>query len=365
MTHFVQPAHLAPYNASNTAVYRALWTSQRTMLTGLWSAITAGVLANPPPMGTSPAFRDPRVFASQAARASAAPQLMDGLEGLFARDRAAFERWLWSLVTDVRRRLLYDELLEILDGHDIAYSRRLAAMLYSVLNSPPALGSPLFGWVYQWRGGFFGARGTTLPRDVASLLLVPGRSRQNWPWGNGAAEAPSRQRARGALPTVRHLAQRLPSNKRLLVVCSGGMVRSPFSEASFIADELTKGMRGWSATLRRRVVLVQDPLARHTANNARTLARIALLTGVRPRHTWVVTGPFHFSRFRPTFLRPQWDEWAMAGLEDRDRAAIRRRFPVGVPRGTSLVQIPPAHRARLTTLRPTALVPAPGNALDP
>jgi hypothetical protein len=369
MTIFVKAAHLQPYRPSQAAALRLLWQSQRKTVFGLWSAIVSSILGNPPAKGTGPAYGDPRVFEQDAKNPLLVALLVNGLEGLFARDRPAFERWLWKLVTDVRPKLLYDALVSTLDGHGTGYSRRLAAMIHEVTDTPgPTATAEFKRWASSVRYGVRVSRGAAPIGSPVALVVVPGRSLLRGDWGDSSAKLPSHDRAKAAMPTIDWLLKRHGPQGELMVLCSGGMVKSPTPESAFIAAELRRQMAGWSAAKRRRVVLYQDPMARHTASNARTLSRLALMSGVALTNVWVVTGPFHYSRFWRTFLRSQWKRYEMAGLLKPDRDHIKRVFPLTVRPGTPLIQkrtFGPAHRGKLSTLASTALVPAPGNALDP
>ena len=366
MTHFVTPTHLTPYSPNQAAGLGKLWPQQRRTMLGLWSGVVASVLSNPPQKGTGAAFQDPRVFIKQARRGGNVAALMEGLEGLFAHDRAQFEAWLWTLITDVRPSLAYDLLVRTLDGRGTGYSRRLAALIQAAASGPVSSSrSPFAGWARVWRSGLSGSRGTPSLGASAAILLVPGRSRVNGHWSDASASGPSRRRARGAMPTLEWLLKRHGPRGEVLVVCSGGTVKSPTPESAFIASELQHQMSAWTRTQRNRVRIHQDPLARHSGTNARALDRIALLSGASAADVWIVTSPGHFPRFWPTSLRSQWNEHALSGLRRADRDAIRRHFPLTVRVGTPLIQAPPAHRSPLVRMRSTALVPAPGNALDP
>ncbi len=365
MTLFVKPAHLQPYRPSQAAALRRLWQSQGAALDRLWTASIAAVQAASPTAGMGLPFSNPRVFERQARGAGDVARLMRGLEGRFLHLPVSFQTWLWALITDVQPKPLYEKLLATLDGHDASYSRRLAALIWDAGNKPQVMAPAEFQtWAGRWQTGISAARGAP-PHGAAprAVLLVPGNSRLGWHWANSSARHSCRTRARAAVPTIRYLLKHYGPRGKLLVVCSGGTVRSPKPESRFIAAELDLQLR--KRGLRGRVTLHEDSLSRHTANNARALARLALMNGVPVTDTWIVTDPGHYGFVFRTSLGRQWKRHAMAGLLRSDRTDIEQNFPVTVAKGSPLFQAPPATRGKLSVLRSTALVPSPGNALDP
>ncbi len=366
MTHFVKQQHLTPYTPGQAAALKVLWQSQRRALFSLWKTQIDAVRLAKPVSGMGLPFSNPRVFESQAQNPLLVATLMSELEGRFFHHQTSFETWLWDLIRDVQPNLLYEKLLATLDGHDSSYARRLAALIWEV-GSRPSVAAPagFKTWAYRWRDGIITARGTPRIAPPQAVLLVPGKSRSGWHWSSSSARSACHTRAKAAMPTIEWLLKRYGPNDQLRVVCSGGMVRSPKPESVFLAAELRRQMSSWSPAKRSRVVLHEDPLARHTANNARALARIAVMNGVPVTDTWIVTSPGHYGLVFRTSLRRQWKKYAMAGLLTKDRTDISQKFPVTVAIGNMLPQLPSATRGKVSVLASTALVPSPGNALDP
>ncbi len=363
---FVQTAHLTPYTPAQAGSLVTLWDAGLRDVADLWAQSVSAVQHQQP----ASAYLSPRDFIKAAKRQGQVASAMRGLQGLFLRHPVTFESWVWALITDVRPSLAYEVLLKALGKHGTVYPQSLAALIHTAVTAPAsAKGSPFRTWADARARA---SQAATLPATgptPAAVLLVPGHSMLNGAWSNASAKGLSAARGRLALPTIDWLLRQHTPRGEVLVVCSGGSVKSPTPESTFIAAELRRQMAGWSASLRRRVRLHEDPFARHSCNNARALARVALTSGAAVRDTWVVTSPGHMAMFRRHRLSTQWKQHAMHGLEQADQDAIERHFPLTFDRGTPLLQVQRrllhlAHRAPLVALRSTALVPCPGNALD-
>lgn len=363
MTSYVSSKHYNSIWTTLPSAWATTWTTERDKMLLAWQARVAAVQASPPPAGTGLEFTNPVAFYNSAAKSKTdAELLMSGLEGLFVKNRPAFDAWLWLVISNTGWSLLYEQLLARLDSWDIQLTRRLAALVYHVgVNHPPS-SSPLHSWAKEYRPALV-ATGHTAFSSAGAVLLVPGRSSINSGYTNGNAAGPSHARATYAKSTISWLVPQLPSGKKLVVVCSGGMVRSPTPESRFMANALNTWLnpKPW----KHKVVIREDALARHTASNARTMARLALLAGIKPARIWVVTAPGQMGKFQSmTMLGNDWEEHCMTGLEAPDRAALEWYDPVDFAPASS-VPWSIAQRARLSILRGMALVPAPGNALDP
>lgn len=362
MSSLLEPLHLETYDPIVRWDWHGLWERGRQRVLDAWDDAIAAAAAAPKPGDLGSAYTDPRRFLAAIGTPTETTALLDGLASVFTHERPAFEAWAWQLITGVGRKLLYDEVVLKLDRSAPAEAIRLAAFLSAVGRQPATAHAGLVRWAAAWRNGFDRARGATLPHAVDQLLLVPGRSAGR-SWSDANALTLCRGRAQRATKTLRKLLK--DERRRVLVVCSGGMVRSPTPESTFIARALRDELQKLDVDARRRVTLWEDPLARHTANNARALARLVIYGRRHREDAWVVTDPGHYPLFRPRGVRGQWVDWAMSGLSAADRAQIMSTTPVAARRGRPVFAHPPRVHGWLQDLAPTTLVLAPGNALDP
>ena len=377
-------------------MYEMLWresVSRRDEVwrnTLLWIARHTGPTATP----EAPSNTHPALFVHALRTATSDTELrrvVHGLEETYTHAQAHFVGWAALLVSTLKvesdsvakaaltatdRGLLYEIVLDELQKADGLWtgpppgpSVRVAAMLHEVLVHQP------FRWtipdekqraawknyVTLWRR--YHAE-WEMPRqydDVYRVLLVPGEStNESRKPDDSAAVETSKARAENAVGTIRWHLDQCPHDKTLIVLVSGGQVRSASAEAEIMAAVLNKPTT-WGGAVPDRLEVVQDGLARHTSNNLRSAAQIALRSGLAG--FWVQTGMNHalyaLTGWKTRYLRET--TWGLSQA-DRDRLAhvkpmVRRPCGPGAN--------PAGGRARYQELRSLVFVPAIGDALNP
>jgi hypothetical protein len=376
--------------------YETLWQESQGRRDEIWAA-ARGVIydsVNRDPTTRAPDRpADPTSFAD-ALRDSGSQrkreEVMSWLQGLFAKDPVEFGLWVTRLVSTTNAQdtlggaaepedtgLLYEFVLEELQRQDRKWptpqplpSVRFASMLNSYLQERPFLSKTHPGlagkhpdlFVVRWRRYFEQWMLYQRPSmPVFRLLLVPGRSKLDGTrLDDEAADAFSRARALSAVPTISDHLKACPPGMVVVVLVSGGMVRSQQAEAEFMGDVLRDGLT-WGDRIPSNMVVVEDGLSRHTTNNLRAAAQLALRLGLSD--FWVQSSEGHAASMGAGLLC-RYRQEAAWGLSLPARHALSHIAPMVRRRsgeGTETLN----GRERFSQLRPMVFVPAVGDALNP
>ncbi len=201
----------------------------------------------------------------------------------------------------------------------------------------------------------------TPSRPAWRLILVPGKSRTNEAeLDNEAAEETSLDRAVRAKEWIKWHLEACPADEVLVVLASGGQVRSVDAEAEYIGD-VFRNKDTWGGEMPSNLVVVEDGLSRHTSNNLRAAAQLSLRLGLRG--FWVKTGGGHATAMLTGMLRRYRREttWGLPAGERRELALIapmgRRPCGPGTDSGDG--------QLLYGELQAMVFVPAVGDALNP
>ena len=377
-------------------LYDELWEATVGRRDEIWAAALATIESEAPPAPSvsAPDMLDPMWFVHDLRRCRTRGEMravFRRLEGLWLHERDWFAAWVAQLVYEhevqslgprygahdprrsTDRGLLYEILLRQLrrvDRHVRGHPRlsvRFAAMLDAFLRGPSPWGwferltlDPIRRYLYEFTARWKGYREdcdlVQLPRrPVFRVLLIPGRS----PSGDEDATEAAAARVTNALPDIEAHRAEVPPGEVLLIVLSGGQVRSFVSEAESMHAAL---LAAYPAGLPANVEVVCDNLARHTSNNLRAAGQVALRCGLRG--FWVQTGMSHALVKLMTDWAPRyWREtsWGLTREDDFRTRLIPPMFRLLSGPGTN----PLGGRAHFVDLRPVVFVPAIGDALNP
>ena len=385
------------------ATYESLWEASQAHRDVVWRdarhVIAAGVDKDPDP--GAPANLHPAWFVHALRNAHSPAQLtsvVTGLERLWMRRPADFVAWAAQLVAVTTLQedkvavaaltgpeglqdegLLYEVVLAEVQKHDDTWeglapppSVRLAAMLdYHLREKPLAWEISHAGHWAFWQEFITHRRACwdswmhSMPpaKPAFRVVMVPGESIPDRRYINdSAAEHPSRERALNAVAALRWHAAACPADSVVVVVLSGGQVRSERSEASFMATALRDPSSWGGEPMPSQLHLIEDGMSRHTSNNLRASAQLAMRLGLD--NFWVQTtwDQAYFSLL--TDWRERYRTETTWGLSAAERAQLDLIRPmVRRPCGPGANQN--AGRARYGTLRSMVFVPAIGDALNP
>lgn len=376
----------------------ALWQESQARRDEIWALARARIVESVRrrPQQTPPPDPHPMAFVHSLRRCETVAEreaVMAWLEALFVNEPSAFNEWLAQVVhaTSVHedreaeawrrpgdRDLMYEVLLGELRVQDARWfvpqplpSVRFAAMLnYQLQEQPLVLVTPLGAkwrfweqFVTHWRACFDRWMLHQRPtRPVGRLLLVPGESRSEaGHMADENAEESSFKRAMGAVEPIREHLAACPPDTVLVVLVSGGQVRSYQPESEWMANAL-RDPQTWKGPVPDRLVVMEDGLSRHTSNNLRAAAQLALRFGLK--EFWIQTGVGHAS----TSLQPGW--WSRYrrettwGLQVEARNRLAFIAPMMIPTCGDHTA-PTLGRMRAQDLRSLVFLPAIGDALNP
>ncbi len=380
------------------ALYESLWQESQARRDEIWARARAAIAAS---VRTKPPQREPPslhpmafVYSLRAATTLAEREAtMAWLEAVAIQTPEAFGQWLVAVVsvTDVLddkpaedwlrlgdRGLLYEVILGELRVQDAKWpaspplpSVRFAALLNAQLQEQPLL---VFGplgarwgfwekFVTRWRGYFEGWMLHQRPsKPVGRLLLVPGESRADAEhMDDENAKDSSVKRAVDAVPAIRDHLAKCPEGTVLVVLVSGGQVRSETAEAEFMADIL-RDPRTWGGPVPDGVVIMEDGLSRHTSNNLRAAGQLAMRFGLAG--FWVQTSGVHATTSLGCGWWGRYQKETTWGLPAASRARLAQIAPMVIPLTGPRISLGRG-RARCQDLRAMVFVPAVGDALNP
>ncbi len=388
-------AHRAPPRSA--AFYETLWQESQARRDEIWTearkiifqSVKDGAAVNAP-VDLHPYSYVLALRACESAAESAA--VLAWLERIYVEQPGKFSSWVTHLIGVTRVQddltleevfqfgdegLLYEVVLGELRSQDDKWkpsqplpSVRFAAMLNSHLQEWPLLVFSPRGakwgfrerYVARWRRYFEDWMLYQAPaRPAWRLLLVPGKSRTNEAHiDDKSAEDSSVTRAVEAVDRISWHLEACPADKVLVVLVSGGQVRSETAEADYMGDIL-RDPKTWNGAVPSNLVIVEDALSRHTSNNLRAAAQLSLRLGLRG--FWVKTGVGHATATLTGMLGRYRDEttWGLPASERRLLKLIAPMVRRACGPGTDSAD----GQLRYGELQAMVFVPAVGDALNP
>ena len=368
--------------------HNALWEASRARRDVLWACganFMRDRAAALPPLPSYAA--DPPAFwvdALVVASEDEAETLLDHLAAWLEQAPDDVSWWVGELILTITGPVgmsgsLYDQAIEALRKADRHGSKeptlllRFASILSVVLHevdpipqpSPPPAAAVWPEWLAQWRSAFQDWELSCGTGHAFRVLLIPGAATGDTV-EDAAAAGPTVERARAAMKTIHWHVEQCPPGQQVVVLCSGGNVRSIRPEAALMAEFLAD-KQNWQAEAdlwldlpNDQLRIVQDGLARHSMGNVRSGAQLAARLGLK--ELWVQTDAGHVGYHGD--WRTVWEKDTTLGLDHADRKALRAQRPlrsllcgVGVNR--------PYGRVRFVDLWAAIHVAAVGDALNP
>lgn len=200
------------------------------------------------------------------------------------------------------------------------------------------------------------------PEPVFRVVMVPGQSNTDFRFQQPEAAKESRERATGAMENLVWHDAGCPDDEVVLVLLSGGQVRSPASEAEVMARVLSDPAEWPDKVIPSKLRFVRDGLSRHTSNNLRAAGRAALRVGLS--NFWVQTDLWHAQFVLYTPWRKRYEDETSWGLSRAERNRLKHIVPM-IRRGCGPGVNPIGGRARFHDVMARVFTPAIGDALNP